>query len=76
MIFKRKQYESLKAHIPQKEFTVLIGARQTGKSTLLRQLSEQLLEEGEEVVFLNLERKDILLLLDQSPENIFRFIFR
>ena len=74
MILKRKQYESLKAHIPQKEFTVLIGARQTGKSTILRQLSAELLEEGEEVVFLNLERKDILLLLDQSPENIFRFI--
>ena len=74
MILKRKQYESLKAHIPQKEFTVLIGARQTGKSTLLRQLLKELLEEGEDVVFLNLERKDVLLSLNQGPENVFRFV--
>ena len=69
----RLSYLDLLNHIPEKECTVLIGARQTGKSTLLKQLQEALLKNGETVVLLNLERKDILLELNHSPENIFRY---
>ena len=36
----RKKLQDLIAHLPKKEFTVLIGPRQTGKSTLLNQLAE------------------------------------
>jgi len=66
-------YQDLISHIPKKECTILIGARQTGKSTLLKQLNKALTEAGEPVILLNLERKDILLELNQSPENIFRY---
>lgn len=69
----RKKYAIIKQHVPEKEFTILIGARQTGKSTLLKQLAEDLKKENEFVVFLNLERKEILLDLNQSPENIFKY---
>lgn len=69
----RLLYQSLFEHIPEKECTILIGARQTGKSTLLKQLQAALLKNGETVVLLNLERKDILLELNQSPENVFRY---
>jgi uncharacterized protein len=72
-MLKRKLYANIKAHIVAKEFTILIGARQTGKSTLLRQLGEELKSAQETVVFLNLERRDILLELNQSPENIFKY---
>lgn len=69
----RALYFDLLNHVPEKECTILIGARQTGKSTLLKQLQDALLKNGETVVLLNLERKDILLELNQSPENIFRY---
>ena len=69
----RSLFQKLLSHIPKKECTILIGARQTGKSTLLKQIQETLLKKGETVVLLNLERKDILLELNQSPENIFRY---
>jgi uncharacterized protein len=72
-MFKRKLYSNIEAHTIAKEYTILIGARQTGKSTLLRQLSDELKKVYSTVVFLNLERKDILLELDQSPENIFKY---
>lgn len=66
----RTIYSSLLSHLPEKPFTVLIGARQTGKSTLLKQLADA----STNAVLLNLERKDLLLDLDQNPENIFKYI--
>jgi uncharacterized protein len=69
----RKKYPIIKEHVPAKEFTILIGARQTGKTTLLKQLFEELKSENETAVFLNLERKEILLDLNKSPENIFKY---
>ncbi len=72
-MIQRSLYPILLKHIPEKECTILIGARQTGKSTLLKQLQNALIKKGETVVLLNLERKDILLELNQSPENILRY---
>ena len=69
----RSLYPDLLRHVLEKECTILIGARQTGKSTLLKQLQDALLQKGETVVLVNLERKDILLELNQSPENILRY---
>ena len=57
---KRNKHDSIKAHVTRKEFTILVGARQVGKSTLLKQIAEELRLEGETTVFLNLERKNIL----------------
>ncbi len=73
MMLKRKLYDKVSAHIAAKECTILIGARQTGKSTILQQLSDELKKTYKTVVFLNLERKDILIELNQSPENIFKY---
>lgn len=73
-MLERKKLKDLIAHLPKREFTVLIGPRQTGKSTLLNQLAEFLKTSGETVVVLNLERKDILLDLDQHPENLFKYL--
>lgn len=70
----RKKYHELVAHLPKREYTVLIGPRQTGKSTLLNQIAEYLKTIGESVVVLNLERKDILLELNQQPENLFKYL--
>ncbi|MFC3416865.1 ATP-binding protein [Algoriphagus hitonicola] len=70
---RRKLYQSLDKHLTKKEFTVLTGARQTGKSTLLHQLNQKCKEESIPSVFLNLENKDILRSLDASPLNLLSF---
>lgn len=69
----RKKYSEITTHIPRKEFTILIGARQIGKSTLLKQIEEELIKKDEIVYFINLERKNVLQELDQDPENLFKF---
>lgn len=71
MIQRKKQTE-IAEHLSKKEFTILIGARQIGKSTLLKHLFEDLNQKGEAVYFLNLDRKEILDELNESPENLFK----
>lgn len=69
---QRKKHSVIAEHLSKKEFTILIGARQIGKSTLLKQLFEDLSQKGEAVYFLNLDRKEILDELNGSPENLFK----
>jgi uncharacterized protein len=73
-MIRRKIYADLIAHLSFKEYTVLIGARQTGKSTLLRQVADFLQHDEKQVVVLNLERREVLQDLDQHPENVFKYL--
>jgi len=70
----RQLFEELKNHLPKKEYSILTGARQTGKSTLLRQLELYCKQEDIPVVFLNLENKSILDELNHSPLNLLKFL--
>lgn len=74
MAIKRKLFGELIAHLQSKEFTIITGARQIGKSTLLSQLEEDIKSKALPVIKLTLERKNILLDLNASPENIFKYI--
>jgi len=71
---KRSLFEKLLQHIDKKEFTIITGARQTGKSTLMKQLEAHCKNAQMPVVFLNLENKNLLLDLDKSPLNLFSYI--
>lgn len=71
-MIRRKKHTIVSNHISKREFTILIGARQIGKSTLLKQLFEELKQNGEVAFFLNLDRKDILEELNQNPENLLK----
>ena len=71
MVRRKKQLTLIK-HLSKKEFTILIGQRQIGKSTMLKQLFEDLKQKGETCYFLNLDRKDILDELNLNPENLFK----
>lgn len=68
----RKKQLIVSKHFSKKEFTILIGQRQIGKSTMLKQLYEDLKQKGETCYFLNLDRKDILDDLNLNPENLFK----
>ena len=70
----RKLFDNLLAHLPKKEFSIITGARQTGKSTLLKQIEEKCLQEGIQVVFINLENKTILAELNDNPLNVLNFL--
>ena len=71
---KRNLLKNLQAHLNRKEFTIITGARQTGKSTLLWQLENFCKEKNIPTVFLNLENKTVLSELDKSPLNILNFL--
>lgn len=73
---KRKLFQALADHLYEKEFTIVSGPRQSGKTTLLDQLGDHLKKIGEEVYQLTLEDHAILARLNQHPENLFDFIVR
>lgn len=71
---KRNLFKKLAAHLEKKEFTIITGARQSGKSTLLKQLEEHCKILQYQAIFFNLENKSILAELDKSPLNIFSYL--
>lgn len=54
-MIRRTLYTSLKAHLNQKEITLIVGPRQAGKTTLMQVLKKELDNAGEKTVFLNLD---------------------
>ena len=55
-MIKRWCYEKVKKHaFEAKEVTMVIGPRQSGKTTLLRQLMDEMIRDGRKVMYLNLD---------------------
>lgn len=65
--------KSLKAHINKPQHTIVIGPRQIGKTTLVKQLAEQLNQDNELVYFLTFEDPAILEAVNNHAENIFNY---
>jgi len=73
---ERTMLSDLLDHLSEKEFSIIIGARQTGKTTLLNQLADRLKQRPEMVYSFTLEDQAILSRLNQHPENLFELIVR
>ncbi len=54
-MIKRSLLKELQEHLGRKEITMLVGPRQSGKTTLMNILGEQLAADGERTLFLNLD---------------------
>ncbi|MFA6917847.1 MAG: ATP-binding protein [Candidatus Gracilibacteria bacterium] len=54
------------------ELMLFIGARQSGKTTILKQIQEGLESKRKMTYFLNLEDPNFLELLNDSPKNLFK----
>jgi predicted AAA+ superfamily ATPase len=70
----RKLFGDLKEHLLKKEYSIITGGRQTGKSTLLKQIEAHCKQMEIPVVFVNLENRTILTELNENPLNILKFI--
>lgn len=71
---KRNLFNLLNAHLAKRQITLLLGARQTGKTTLLQQLHSKLQIKKKQTYFLSLEDPEILKLLNDHPRNLFNVI--
>jgi len=54
-MIKRKLFTDLVSHLSQKEISIIIGPRQSGKTTLMEMLREHLDKKGERTLYLNLD---------------------
>ncbi|MCG2701048.1 ATP-binding protein [Candidatus Parcubacteria bacterium] len=62
----------IKKEIDNNEIALIIGPRQSGKTTILRQIEDFIQEKGNAVHFLNLEDYEYLSLLKKTPKNLFK----
>jgi uncharacterized protein len=72
---KRKLYFTITDQLIKKEFCIIAGPRQVGKTVLLSQIADFLREKNEQVFSFTLEDPAILARLNNHPEKIFDFIF-
>lgn len=54
-MIKRYLIKDIKGHLQKKEITMIVGPRQSGKTTLMRQIENELISRGEKTLFLNLD---------------------
>ncbi len=54
-MIRRDNYNEVERSLKKKEITILIGARQVGKTTLLRKLMQDIAQKGELAVYFNLD---------------------
>lgn len=72
---KRFLFSRLMKRIPRDKRTIIItGPRQSGKTTLMRQVRAELKKKGLPTYFFNLEDRDYLTAFNQSPKNLLKLI--
>ena len=72
IMHKRNLYYKCLEHLKRDEITIITGARQVGKTTILKQIKSHLAGKGLPAFYINLEDPDYLQLLNEHPKNIFR----
>ncbi len=73
-IFRREIVDLLLSNLSNDFVLIIVGARQTGKTSVLLYLKDLLTKKGEIVHFLSLEDPIFLSLLNEHPQNIFDII--
>ncbi len=73
MYIQRSIHDRVKKHLKRKEYTIITGPRQCGKTSLMLALFEELQNSGESVSFITFEDRDILTAINNHPEEVFSF---
>ena len=76
MYIQRKIHQDIKKHLSRKEYTIITGPRQSGKTSLLQALYRELESNGDVISYLTLEDRDILTAINDHPEEVFSFVPR
>jgi len=71
---KRKLLTTILDSLLRKEYILITGARQVGKTTLLKQIQQELRERKESTQFLTLEDPEVLAAVDEHPGNVLRYL--
>ncbi len=71
MFYKRDILDKIKKVLLREEFIILSGARQTGKTTLMRILKDYLEKSGHPCYYFNLENPEYLKLFNENTFNVF-----
>jgi len=74
MLIKRKVLQKINKWLDSKKILILSGARQVGKTTILKELEQKLKAENKNCIYLNLESFQTADRLNANPDNIFDFI--
>jgi uncharacterized protein len=73
MYIQRRIHQAIENHLGKKEYTIITGARQTGKTSLLQAFFEEFKNRDAVVNYLSFEDRDILSACNNHPEEIFTF---
>ena len=73
-IYKRKLVEELVKYLYSKEAIVIYGARQVGKTSLLKYLIENHIKEN--IFYFDLELKELLDLCNKGPEEVYKYLLQ
>lgn len=73
MFKERLIYSKILNHLEKKEYTIITGARQVGKTTILKKLYNDLKIKYKYVYYLSFEDPGILNQINHHPENVFQY---
>jgi uncharacterized protein len=74
MLLQRSLLPAIERHLPDKRHTIITGARQVGKTSLLRLIHQKLKAGGEQVFQLTLEDSSVLHRINEHPDKVFDFV--
>jgi len=74
MILQRSLLQLAKKYFDSDETLIFTGARQVGKTVILKSLQSELEKNNQKTYFFNLEDPDFLRLLNESPKNLFKIV--
>lgn len=73
MYIQRLIHPEISKHLARKEYTIITGARQSGKTSLMQALFNETKSAAKNATFLSFEDRDILSSVNTHPEEIFAF---
>jgi len=76
MYIQRKIHQELKKHLNRKEYTIITGPRQCGKTSLIKAIYKELQDENKQVGYITFEDQDILSAINTHPEEVFSYAMR
>jgi len=76
MYIQRKIHQEIGVHISRKEYTIITGPRQCGKTSLIKALYKELQNDNKQVAYITFEDQDILSAINVHPEEVFSYVIR